>query len=419
MGDNPLYINQGDTYTDPGATAIENVDGNLTNQIVTVNNVNTAVAGTYTVTYTVTDAAGNTAIPVVRTLNVLVLDTEAPAITLNGPATININQGDTYTDPGATATDNVDGDLTSSIVVSGTIDTNNPGTYTVTYTVNDAAGNAATPVVRTVNVLDTQAPVITLLGDNPINVNQGTTYNDPGATASDNVDGNISSNIVVTNTVDTTTAGTYTVTYTVTDAAGNQGSAIRTVNVINADAYGDGVMDDIDQCSETRQGVPVDESGCTLNPIYLDENGVTIKSYDWGEIGDTGEVNGVTYTVVSEDQLRTIINNGEDTSSICTSKVISMSGMFDDSIFNGDISNWDVSSVVNMSGMFDDSIFNGDISNWDVSSVYSIEYMFSNSIFNKDLSNWNVSNVYECAGFSNSTSQWTLPKPNFTNCNPN
>ena len=69
--------------------------------------------------------------------------------------------------------------------------------------------------------------------------------------------------------------------------------------------------------------------------------------------------------------------------------------------------------------MFQNSIFNGDISNWDVSSVYSMEYMFSNSIFNKDLSNWNVSNVYECAEFSNSTPQWTLPKPNFTNCNPN
>jgi len=46
--------------------------------------------------------------------------------------------------------------------------------------------------------------------------------------------------------------------------------------------------------------------------------------------------------------------------------------------------------------------------------------MFSeNSVFNQNLSSWNVSNVTNCVGFSDNTPQWTLPKPNFTNCNPN
>lgn len=79
-------------------------------------------------------------------------DTVAPVITLLGDSVVNISVGDSYTDAGATATDNVDGNITSSIVVTGTVDTNTQGTYTLTYNVSDAAGNAATAVTRTVNV---------------------------------------------------------------------------------------------------------------------------------------------------------------------------------------------------------------------------------------------------------------------------
>jgi hypothetical protein len=79
-------------------------------------------------------------------------DATAPTITLLGDATVNINVGDIYTDAGATATDNIDGDITSSIIVADSVDTSAAGTYTVTYNVSDAAGNAADEVVRTVNV---------------------------------------------------------------------------------------------------------------------------------------------------------------------------------------------------------------------------------------------------------------------------
>jgi hypothetical protein len=76
----------------------------------------------------------------------------APVITLNGSATVNLTVGDSYADAGATASDNIDGDLTSSIVVTGSVNTNVSGTYTLTYNVSDAAGNTATPVSRVVNV---------------------------------------------------------------------------------------------------------------------------------------------------------------------------------------------------------------------------------------------------------------------------
>ena len=85
-------------------------------------------------------------------------DTTAPVITLTGNATETLTVGDTYTDAGATATDDVDGDLTSSIVVVSNVDTSTVGSYSVTYNVSDAAGNPATEVVRTVNV---EAAVVT------------------------------------------------------------------------------------------------------------------------------------------------------------------------------------------------------------------------------------------------------------------
>ena len=78
------------------------------------------------------------------------------------------------------------------------------------------------------------SPVITILGDNPVTITQNDTYTDAGATATDDVDGDITGLITVTGGVMTTIAGTYSVTYSVTDAAGNTAIATRTVNVVES-----------------------------------------------------------------------------------------------------------------------------------------------------------------------------------------
>jgi hypothetical protein len=78
-------------------------------------------------------------------------DTTPPVITLKGDATVDVVLGTTYTDAGATANDDKDGDLTASIVTNNAVNANLKGTYTVTYTVSDAAGNSASKT-RTVNV---------------------------------------------------------------------------------------------------------------------------------------------------------------------------------------------------------------------------------------------------------------------------
>lgn len=236
-----------------------------------------------------------------------------------------------------------------------------------------------------------------------------------------------------------------------------------------------------------------------LNPLYLGENGVTIKSKSFAHVGDEWEINGKQYVIVDQDYL--IINsrksniyersvtskvtdmnglfggrtkeieefNGDishwDTSNVISmarmfkgtrsfnrdislwdvSKVINMSEMFFTSkSFNQDIGSWDVSNVINMKRMFSYTPFDQNISSWDVSKVLDMTFMFDNSNFNQNigdwnvskvtymigmfsynekfnqnLSRWNVQGVIICKNFADGTISWTLPKPNFTNCNPN
>ena len=78
-----------------------------------------------------------------------------PVISLTGSSTLNLKVGDAYVELGATASDAIEGNVTAT--PSGAVDTNSAGTYTVTYNANDANGNAATPVTRTVVVGSTFA----------------------------------------------------------------------------------------------------------------------------------------------------------------------------------------------------------------------------------------------------------------------
>ena len=169
------------------------------------------------------------------TVKITVVDTTEPVIRLVGNAAMTIEAESAFADPGATALDNYDGDITTKIVATGTVNTSRTGTYTVTYNVSDAAGNAAEPAIRTVTVIadnDTTKPVITLLGSSYVTVKLGKTYTDAGATALDLRDGNLTSKIVTTGNVNTWWPRTYSVKYNVKDAAGNAADTVtRTVKV--------------------------------------------------------------------------------------------------------------------------------------------------------------------------------------------
>ena len=206
-------------------------------------------------------------------------DTKKPVIKLKGNSTITIKENEEFKDPGATATDDVDGDITKNIKTKGTVDTKKPGKYTITYTVSDKAGNKATKkrevvVVKsetttststtttvstttttptkktnarttrrvTTRVNTTKAPVtttkvtakptITLKGERTVTINKGSVYTDPGYTAKDALGNNITSRVTVNSNLNTNVKGTYTIKYSVVDGYGNvSNTAIRYVIV--------------------------------------------------------------------------------------------------------------------------------------------------------------------------------------------
>ncbi|MDB9888475.1 DUF5011 domain-containing protein [Polaribacter sp.] len=222
VGANPQSIELGTAYNELGAAAIDNIDGNITESIViNASDVDVNALGDYTVTYNVSDTEGNIAEEVTRIVNVV--DTSepvSPVIILLGSASVYVELGTDYTDAGATASDGLGGNITSSIVVTGTVDNNNVGDYTISYNVDDAQGNTATQVTRTVSVVNYSVPVITLLGDAIISLQKGAPYFDEGATALDNTDGDITNHINIVNPVNINAWGTYTITYNVSNSAG-------------------------------------------------------------------------------------------------------------------------------------------------------------------------------------------------------
>ena len=172
-GDNPATVELGASYTDAGATGSD-LGGAVA--VSSSGTVNTDVVGTYTITYTGTDPSGNTS-TATRTVNVV--DTTAPVITVTGTNPVTHELGDTYTDAGATASD-LSGSIT--VTTNGTVNDDAVGEYVLTYVATDPSGNTST-ATRTVNVVDTTAPTVTVTGTNPVTVELGDTYSDAGATA--------------------------------------------------------------------------------------------------------------------------------------------------------------------------------------------------------------------------------------------
>jgi len=203
-GNNPAEIEIGSVYSDLGAIVTDDKNDNLGYK-TSVNGVeveevsiDTSEAGEYSITYTATDQEGNvgtaervvivsganiveqtaTTTPAViednpiveepepvieetaTTTPEVVLDTTPPTITLTGQAIMEITGGDVYIDEGASAEDDTDGDITANIIISNTVDTSVPNTYTVTYNVQDQAGNQADEISRTITVLPLPEPMI-------------------------------------------------------------------------------------------------------------------------------------------------------------------------------------------------------------------------------------------------------------------
>jgi hypothetical protein len=178
----------------------------------------------------VTDSESNA---YTETIAVTVLDTTQPIIALSGASEISLQCNAAWSDPGAIATDNVDG-VFSATIGGDTVDTSpaNVGNdFIVSYTASDTAGNAAAPVQRTVHIIDSVPPAISVAGDTLVNIACGVSFVDEGATASDTCDGPLAITVGGDTVPDPTEPGAYTITYAATDGSANYAQAQRTVVV--------------------------------------------------------------------------------------------------------------------------------------------------------------------------------------------
>nr|WP_324617781.1 immunoglobulin-like domain-containing protein [Bacillus toyonensis] len=231
-----VSINVGDKF-DPmaGVSAIDEKDGDITSKIKVEGNVDTSKPGTYEVTYSVTNSKGLT---IVRKQPVKVKETEgtqneAPVLTV--PFSTTLHVGEEF-DPmaGVSATDKEDGNLTTKIKYTGSVDTSKPGKYIVEYWVVDSKGVNATAtrsvIVKENEEIPDMEPKLTAPTKTTINV--GDKF-DPmaGVSATDKEDGDITSKVTVNGSVDTSKPGTYELTYTVLDSKGHKVTTKQTITV--------------------------------------------------------------------------------------------------------------------------------------------------------------------------------------------
>jgi len=140
--DPEAYTLPGHPYQEEGFLATDNCDGDITSRVETKEENGKVI-------YTVSDHSGNTT-SVERTIRYN--DPVPPALALRGSPKLAMTAGKPYVEPGYYAEDNCDGDLTGSVVVSGSVDGFAPGTYTLWYTVKDSTGNE-TALQRIVEVV--------------------------------------------------------------------------------------------------------------------------------------------------------------------------------------------------------------------------------------------------------------------------
>ncbi|MGL4989607.1 MAG: immunoglobulin-like domain-containing protein, partial [Sarcina sp.] len=202
----------GDVLLNAESASGNNLTGDAS---ITSGNVNTEQAGTYTLTISVTDQYGET------TSKQVTVTVNEPQVTITGKD-ITIQQGQSFNNSmlGVTANEG------ATLTYSGSVNTEQPGTYQVTVTATSNEGGGSTTKTFTVTVAPESAPVIT--GQN-VNIEQGETFSNSMLQASATEGATLTYD---TSSVNTSTAGTYTVSVTATNADGETSTKEFTVTVM-------------------------------------------------------------------------------------------------------------------------------------------------------------------------------------------
>ncbi|MCD4827505.1 MAG: DUF5011 domain-containing protein [Acholeplasmataceae bacterium] len=224
IGDTSLTLEVHTTYTDLGATCIDDIDASC-QVIIDDSNLDMSTLGTYEIYYDATDTSQNSADRVIRTITVQ--DSTNPVITLLGQDSIYINLSDAYIDLGATCIDNYD-ETCDIVVNSSTVDTTQEGIYQVTYTATDDSFNS-TILTRTIHIEDHNNRILPIPSDDIIYH----IVNEPFDYPLFYVPNEGTYSAIRYDSVDPTTLGTYEMVYEITDELDHTYLLVYHVHVVN------------------------------------------------------------------------------------------------------------------------------------------------------------------------------------------
>jgi len=232
VGGSVINLVRGSEYVEPGFTAVDSILGDVTDSVVVTNNVNTDIVGTYLITYSFV-GSNEELQSVTRTVNVNDILPSDLDFSLIGDKTIEMLSGCEYVEPGYKAIDSFYGDISDKVIVSGSVNTNKSGTYTLKYVVTNDSGIQKV-LYRTIKVFDKTDGVLTftLNGSSSITIVEGNNYVEQGCKAIDSIDGDISKKVSINGKVYTNIPGVYTLTYKITNTSGISKTLTRRVVVV-------------------------------------------------------------------------------------------------------------------------------------------------------------------------------------------
>lgn len=217
-GGNVVKLEYNSKYVEKGSKC-QFLGNDLNNKIKVKGSVNTKKVGTYKIKYSLKISFLN----ITKVRIVKVVDTKKPTITLEGDKNMAMCPNSEYKEPGYSAIDDYDGDLTEKVKV-------NVSDNKVAYVVKDSSGNVDKKV-RNIRKEDKDGPVITLSGSENYYHKLGEAFKEPGYSVSDNCDGDLTKDVVIDGKVDVNKEGKYTLTYKVSDKSGNETKVVRNVKV--------------------------------------------------------------------------------------------------------------------------------------------------------------------------------------------
>ena len=183
---------------------------------------------------------------------------------LIGDEVLTVEVYEQYNEPGIKASIDKEDVSNNVIIDDSNVDINKVGTYEVIYKIN--YDDKELQLVRTVKVVDSEKPVLTLKGEAEVIVEEGNVYQDPGCNVVDNYDPKVKDKIQITNYVNTNEVGVYEVIYSVVDESGNKNSVTRKVVV---KPKGDSKEDDYTSLMDSNQ---------ITNMVFIDD-GIYIEGY--------------------------------------------------------------------------------------------------------------------------------------------